>query len=345
MDKNLKHHGLIQAFSRTNRVLNGTKPYGNILDFRQQQDSVDAAIALFSGEKTGEQAREIWLVDKAPVVIQKLEAAVQKLDAFMKSQGLDCTPSAVANLKGDAAKTVFIERFKEVQRLKTQLDQYTDLTGENKAAIEQVLPEENLRGFKGQYLETAKKLREQQGKGDKGGADDPADQLDFEFVLFASAVIDYDYIMGLIAKFSAKGPGKSKMTREELIGLIGSDAKFMNERDDIAEYIATLKAGEGLSEAAIREGYIRFKAEKNARELAAIAAKHNLVTAALQTFVDAILDRMIFDGEQLSDLMAPLELSWRARTQAELALMEDLHPLLIKRAGGRDISGLSAYEQ
>jgi type I restriction enzyme R subunit len=73
VDKNLKHHGLIQAFSRTNRVLNGTKPYGNILDFRQQQDAVDAAIALFSGEKTGEQAREIWLVDKAPVVIQKLE--------------------------------------------------------------------------------------------------------------------------------------------------------------------------------------------------------------------------------------------------------------------------------
>ncbi|WP_197686704.1 type I restriction endonuclease subunit R, EcoR124 family [Metallibacterium scheffleri] len=67
-------------------------------------------------------------------------------------------------------------------------------------------------------------------------------------------------------------------------------------------------------------------------------------TAALQTFVDGILDRMIFDGEQLGDLMAPLDLSWRARTQAELALMEDLHPLLTKRAGGRDISGLSAYE-
>jgi type I restriction enzyme R subunit len=91
------------------------------------------------------------------------------------------------------------------------------------------------------------------------------DQLDFEFVLFASAVIDYDYIMGLIARFSAKGPGKSKMTREELIGLISADAKFMNERDDIAEYIGTLKAGEGLSEAAIRDGYTRFKAEKNAK--------------------------------------------------------------------------------
>ena len=347
VDKNLKHHGLIQAFSRTNRVLNGTKPYGNILDFRQQQDAVDTAIALFSGEKTGEQAREIWLVDKAPVVIQKLETAVQKLDSFMKSQGLDCTPSAVANLKGDAAKAAFCTQFKEVQRLKTQLDQYTDLTEENKTSIQQVLPEENLRGFKGQYLETAKKLREQQGKtgGKAGPTNDPVDQLDFEFVLFASAVIDYDYIMGLIAKFSAKGPGKSKMTRDELIGLISADAKFMNERDDIAEYIGTLKAGEGLSETAIREGYTRFKAEKNAKELAAIAGRHGLATATLQTFVDGILDRMIFDGGQLGDLMAPLDLGWKARTQAELALMADLHPLLTKRAGGRDISGLSAYEQ
>jgi len=342
VDKNLKHHGLIQAFSRTNRVLNGTKPYGNILDFRQQQKAVDEAIALFSGEKTGEQAREIWLVDKAPVVIQKLEAAVQKLDTFMKSQGLDYAPEAVPNLKGDEARAAFINHFKEVQRLKTQLDQYTDLTGEHKEAIAKVLPEENLRAFRGAYLETAQRLKAQQGKGDKDGTG--AEQVDFEFVLFASAVIDYDYIMGLIAKFSAKGPAKSKMSREQLIGLISSDAKFMNERDDIAEYIGTLKAGEGLSEQAIRDGYARFKTEKNAKELAAIAQKHGLTTAALQTFVDGILDRMIFDGEKLGDLLAPLDLGWKARTQAELALMADLHPLLTKRAGGRVISGLSAYE-
>jgi type I restriction enzyme R subunit len=119
----------------------------------------------------------------------------------------------------------------------------------------------------------------------------------------------------------------------------------MNERDDIADYIGTLQAGEGLSETAIRDGYTRFKAEKNAKEIAAIAIKHGLTTAALHAFVDGILDRMIFDGEQLGDLLAPLDLGWKARTQAELALMADLVPLLTKRAGGRDISGLSAYEQ
>jgi type I restriction enzyme R subunit len=346
VDKNLKHHGLIQAFSRTNRVLNASKPYGNVLDFRQQQDAVDAAIALFSGEKTSEQAREIWLVEKAPVVIEKLEAAVQKLESFMKSQGLECTPSAVADLKGDVAKAAFINHFKEVQRLKTQLDQYTDLTNENKQTIERVLPQESHRGFKGEYLEAAKRLRYQRDRdADLDMSKESLDQLEFEFVLFASAVIDYDYIMGLIAKFSQKGPDKSKMSREQLIGLISADAKFMNEREDISQYIETLKAGEGLSELAIREGYTRFKEEKNAKEVVAIAEKHHLPVGSMQTFVDGILERMIFDGEQLSDLMAPLDLGWRARTQAELSLMQDLLPLLTKRAGGRDISGLRVYEQ
>jgi type I restriction enzyme R subunit len=95
VDKNLRHHGLIQAFSRTNRVLNGTKPFGNVFDFRNQGAAVDTAIALFSGESSANKAREIWLVDKAAVVIQKFDEAVQKLETFMKSQGLDRVPSAV----------------------------------------------------------------------------------------------------------------------------------------------------------------------------------------------------------------------------------------------------------
>jgi type I restriction enzyme R subunit len=61
--------------------------------------------------------------------------------------------------------------------------------------------------------------------------------------------------------------------------------------------------------------------------------------------VDEVLRRRIFDGERLSELMAPLNLGWKARTQAELALVDDLTPLLHKLAQGREISGLSAYEQ
>jgi len=343
VDKNLKHHGLIQAFSRTNRILNATKPYGNIRDFRHQQDAVNDAIALFSGEKT-DRAREIWLVDKAPVVIKKLQTSVQKLDDFMKSQGLECKPEAVPNLKGDDARGQFINLFKEIQRCKTQLDQYTDLTIENKETIEHVLPKEQLTAFRGVYLETAQRLKDQQCKTDDK-SNSPVQELDFEFVLFASAVIDYDYIMALIARYSAQGPGKQKMTRDQLVGLIQADAKFIGERDDIVEYIGTLKAGEGLTETAVREGYQNFKAAKNSAELAAVAQKHGLGAAALQKFIDGILQRMIFDGEQLTDLMEPLGLNWKTRRVKELALMDDLVPLLNKRAQGREISGLSAYEQ
>ena len=342
VDKNLKFHGLIQAFSRTNRVLHDAKPYGNILDFRAQKKAVDDAIALFSGE-AGERAREIWLVDPAPVVVEKLSEAVQQLEDFMQSQGVDCKPEEVANLKGDEARATFINRFKEVQRIRTQLDQYTDLAPELRENIDKLLPEDDLRAFKGVYLDVAKDLKARQEK--TPDPNDPIQQLDFEFVLFDSALIDYDYIMQLIARFSGQPPKKQKMTRQQLIGLLAGNARFLDEREDMIEYINTLKEGEGLDEQEIREGYERFKAEKNARELAAIAARHGLGLDALQGFIDTILNRMIFDPDALTELLSPLGLGWKARAQKELDLMDDLTPLLRKQAAGKEISGLEVYEQ
>ncbi|WP_429145155.1 type I restriction endonuclease subunit R [Aeromonas veronii] len=347
VDKNLKHHGLIQAFSRTNRVLNDTKPYGHILDFRGQQDAVDAAIALFSGKKDEARAREIWLVDKAPVVIEKLQQAKIALQSFMQAYGLSGKPEEIAQLKGDEARIGFVKAFKDVQKLQTQLDQYTDLTPEQETTIQAIMPSDELNAFRGQYLETARRLRDERANVDHRAVtqnNEAIEQLDFEFVLFASATIDYDYIMKLIADFSTKKPGKASMSREQLVSLIASDAKFIDDRDDITEYVMSLKAGEGLDERAIRTGYLQFKALKAARELAELATRHGLTTAALQAFVDRVLERRIFDGEQLTELLAPLELGWKARTQKELTLMSELVPMLKKRAGGRDISGLQAYE-
>lgn len=341
-DKNLKYHGLIQAFSRTNRILNASKPNGNILDFRGQQGAVDEAIALFSGENI-HKAKEIWLVDAAPVVINSYEKAVKELATFMQSSGLECKPEEVNNLKGDIARAEFITRFKEVQRLKIQLDQYTDLTEEHKQQIEQLLPADQLRSFKGAYLETTKQLKEKQEK-EGENANKGVQELDFELVLFASAIVDYDYIMGLIAGFTQNKPSKHKMTKEQLLNLLSSSANLMEERDDIAEYINSLQKGKSLSETEIREGYQKFKDEKFASAIATIAQNHGLQTAALQSFVDGIISRMIFDGEQLNTLLAPLELGWKERTKKELDLMYELIPLLKKLAQGREVSGLSAYE-
>lgn len=343
VDKNLKYHGLIQAFSRTNRILNDTKPYGNILDFRGQQDAVDEAIALFSGEKT-DNPKEIWLVDSAPKVIEKFQDAVRKLSEYMQSQELECRAEDVYNLQGDEARAGFINCFKEVQRYKTQLEQYTDIDEQERAKIEELFSEEALRSFRGAYLETAQQLRKLREKGKGQEVSQQVEDLDFEFVLFASAVIDYDYIMGLIARYTNSRNSKQRVTKEQLISLVASSANLIDERDDIREYIDSLDEVNGKTEQEIKEGYEAFKAEKYAKQLASIADKHGITADSLREFVEQIMERMIFDGEKLSDLLAPLELGWKARIKAELALMDDLVPLLKRLAAGREISGLSAYE-
>ena len=351
VDKNLKQHGLIQAFSRTNRVLNTTKPYGNIIDFRGHEDEVDVAIRLFSGKENSEKVKEIWLVDPAPTIIRKLEKAVDELEQFMNAQGLECKPEAVSNLKGDTARAMFIDKFKQIQRLKTQLDQYTDIKEEQVATIEALLPEDTVRAFRGAYLDIAGRLKDEQEK-DIHNVSPEVEQLDFEFVLFASAVIDYDYIMALISQYTQSNvPKKEKMTKKELIDLIASTSNLMDERKDIEEYIEELdrfikssEENKGLIEKEVMEGYQKFKSEKSSKKLISISEKYGIEPGSLEAFVNGIMERMIFDGEKLIDLLAPLNLSWRERTQKELELMDELIPLLKKMADGREIVGLKAYE-
>ena len=343
VDKDLKYHGLIQAFSRTNRVLNDTKPYGNILDFRFQQEAVNQAISLFSGESSGNPS-EVWLVEPAPVVIDKFKKAVEALGIFMQEQNLVSEPQEVYNLKGDAAKITFVKNFKEVQRLKTQLDQYTDLDEVQKSKIEAILPNDTFQEFRSSYIETARQFQERQRK---EGENTPHEiqQLDFEFVLFASALIDYDYIMNLVADSTQQKPTKHKMTKSQIISLLKSNSNLMDEEEDLTEYINELDWNSGQDVETLRKGYDTFKDNKYNKELAAIAHKHGLETGKLKAFVEKIMDRMIFDGEKLTDLLQPLDLNWKERRVKELALMEDLVPQLIKLAQGREISGLAAYEK
>ncbi|MBR4325486.1 MAG: type I restriction endonuclease subunit R, partial [Bacteroidales bacterium] len=322
-----------------------------ILDFRSQQDAVDTAIALFSGEKE-EKARQIWLVEPASVILKKYNDAVAGLRDFMAVNDLDFKAEEVPNLKGDAAKADFINRFKEVQRLKTQLDQYTDLVdieaGQNQSSVAEPpvqygFTDDDLRAFRGAYLDLARNLK---GKREKSGEKipDEIEDLDFEFVLFASAMIDYDYIMELISRCMGH-PAKWKMTKDELINLIRSSANLLDDRDDIIAYIDSLDGVNGRTEQQIKDGYEVFKAEKYAKELSAVARKHNLETDAVMLFVNDIVERRIFDGEKLNELLEPLDLGWRDRTRKETELMNDLVPLLKRLVPGQEISGLKAYEE
>jgi len=353
VDKNLKYHGLIQAFSRTNRILNDTKPYGNILDFRGQQAAVDEAIMTFSGEKD-ERAKQIWLVEPASAIIKKYNDAVRNLREFMNMHNLKFKAEEVANLKGDDAKAGFINYFKKIQRYRTQLDQYTDLVNVDNTDSEFAhegftsygFPDDDLCAFRGAYLDLARELKSRREK-NNSNTSSTIESLDFELVLFASAIIDYDYIMELIARYYSSVPSMSKMTKEQLISLICSSSNMLDERDDIIAFINSHNSDSlnGKTVQEIKEDYEVFKTEKYAAELSNIADTHGLSIVSLQYFANDIVERKIFDGEKLYELLEPLELGWKARAKEEMSLMNDLMPLLKKMAAGQEISGLSAYEE
>ena len=122
---------------------------------------------------------------------------------------------------------------------------------------------------------------------------------------------------------------------------------MLDERDDIIAFINSHDSDSlnGKTVQEIKDEYEVFKTEKFAAELSRIADVHRLNITSLQQFVNDIVERKIFDGEKLNELLEPLDLGWKARAKEEMALMNDLTPLLKKMAAGQEISGLSAYEE
>ena len=208
--------------------------------------------------------------------------------------------------------------------------------------IEQALPYDDLLAFRGVYLETARRLKDQQGTPGTDGepANPEVAQLDFEFVLFTSALIDYDHILKLIAKYSGQDPKKPTISREQLLGLIQSDANFFEEREEITDYIRSLREGDGLDEAAIRADYGQFKAERQAKEVKGLAQgprSDDRVVLGLRQHHPPAHDLRRRAAHRPDGAARP-RLAWHAAS-GKLALMDDLVPLLNKRAHGRDISG------
>lgn len=150
--------------------------------------------------------------------------------------------------------------------------------------------------------------------------------------------------MSLIADSTQQKPSKQKMSRSQIINLLKSHSNLMEEKEDFTDFIDQVDWSIGQTVEELKNNYDNFKIEKHEKELARIARDNGLQTKSLKSFVERIMERMIFDGEHLTDLLEPLELGWKERRTRELQLMEDLVPQLKKQAEGREISGLQPYE-
>lgn len=348
VDKGLQYHGLIQAFSRTNRVLNDRKPFGKILDFRAQSaDALNTAVKLFSGERDkSKDAAKIWLTKSAEEVVELLDVAVQRLYTMMKSHGLEPEPEEVPNLKGDAARAEFVEIFKDVQRPILQLDQYIDIPPELQARINAIMPPEKRLAFRTAYLELGRELRQKGAAESPDDASEPTDvmqDIDFELVLFASAIIDYDYIISLIARMvNEEEPERREVTREEIVALLRSHSNLPEDREDILEFVRHPEVINGRTADEISDEFRRFREAKWHRQLQELAHRYGVDQEGLSEFIESTLHVMRYDDSHLSDLFTDEGLGWRDRVAKKNALRADLVPLIRLRAAGQEIDNLPA---
>lgn len=337
VDKPLVHHRLIQAFSRTNRILHAAKPHGNILDFRGQKAAVDEAIQMFSG-KSKEDAEKIWLADTIVTVIAETQDAIKRLDAFFVSEGLPCSADSVASLKGKSAKVRFVDHIQQVRRHIERLRQYQNRTPEQEALIQQLpLPEAEIRKFEQPYMKLYRQFHE--GKS-KNKPDHKEPTPDFQLYLFSRVLIDYDYIMRLISDFTQQPAGAKKaLTLQQIQEIIESDAKFALDQEDLLAYVDSIQ-NSVLTEEQVKAGFRQFQKDKRYRALDKLAQSVGLEPVVLRELVDTAISKGAWDSLALSEVMKPIYPGWKERMEKEKALKEALRPVVDGLSGGREVRGL-----
>ncbi len=220
VDKNLKYHGLIQAYSRTNRILDEVKSHGNIVCYRNLKDATDKAIELFANKDAIE--------DIIEPPFERLEETFQeKYDELI---AIVPSVDAVNDLKNEEEQAEFIKAFRDVMRLINKMKQYADFSFDDLP-----LSHQEFEDFKSKYLDLYEETKGISKDEDKGHS--VLDDLDFELELIHRDEINVTYIMNLIIKLQA-APSTEKDKQEKMIqDLLNSDLKLRSKKELIEKFI------------------------------------------------------------------------------------------------------------
>ena len=219
VDKNLKYHGLIQAFSRTNRVFNDKKPFGNIICFRNLKRATDEALALFSNKE----AQKVVLVPSYEEIQQDYEAAVHKL--------LNITPDyqSVDDLVTEEQQLAFIKAFREVMRYNAQLQTFIEYDQDQTA-----LDKQHFANFASKYADLCRAVRTITKKEKVSVLDD----VDFQLDLLHSDRINVGYIINLLQLVvDTDSEDKRQKYQAQIYDLISSDISLHDKQDLIQKFI------------------------------------------------------------------------------------------------------------
>lgn len=191
VDKNLKMHGLIQAFSRTNRILNSIKTFGNIVCFRNLQKRVDTAISLFGDKNAG----GIVLMKEFKDYYEGYKDEDGKVHPGYVNMMNDLTskfPLSEPQITGEKNQRDFISLFGAILRMRNLLSAFDDFAGN------EIITERDLQDYLGRYQDLRDEWNEKRKKGE---STDIIDDIVFEVELIKQIEINIDYILMLVKKY------------------------------------------------------------------------------------------------------------------------------------------------
>ncbi|MDR2284356.1 MAG: type I restriction endonuclease subunit R [Sphingobacterium sp.] len=219
VDKNLQYHGLIQAFSRTNRILDKNKSQGNIICFRNLKDKTDQAITLFSNKE----AIDVIIVEPYETHVAKFNEESEKFLAIVPH--ID----DVDGLYSEDDKLQFILAFRTLMRLYNKMSHYSEFTWDDLYISEQVFA-----GYTSKYLDMKEQIPVNPGKEKTSILQD----IDFELELIRKDTINVAYILQLLIKLKAKDKaGNKKDLQDHIFNLLGSEVSLRSKRELIEKFI------------------------------------------------------------------------------------------------------------
>lgn len=218
VDKNLKYHGLIQAFSRTNRTLGEQKSQGNILCFRNLKEKTDEAITLFSNKDAIEE-----------IILPPYEKIAEKFAAALKNLLLIVpTWQSVDNLLTEEDELAFVQAFRALLRIKNVLASYTDFSWDDLG-----IDEQTFENYKSKYLDLYDKVRQDNSKEKTSILED----IDFELELIHRDIINVAYIIKLLARLKEAKSTESEKQKKAIMDLLGGEQKLRSKRELIEKFI------------------------------------------------------------------------------------------------------------
>lgn len=271
VDKNLKYHGLIQAFSRTNRIINEQKSQGNIICFRNLKQNTDDAIALFSNKN----AKEIILMKPYEEYVTKFN------EAFVELIKIAPSVSSVDKLISEDDRLAFVKAFRELMRIKNILDGFSDFKWSDLSMSEQQFED-----YKSKYLDMYEKIKSERGVGSEKVS--ILEDVDFELELIHKDEINVSYIIKLLAIYKDASDKDKERHRDNINNIINGNASLRSKRELIEKFINQNLAHLEDSES-VEDEFEKFWDEEKVKALDEICEDEKLHKDKVKEVIDTYL--------------------------------------------------------